>query len=80
MEKNEYEELVRLEKEIEKLPERAQQAIYWIVDNIDFVIDMCKESEMTDEEIEKQMRITKEKEDYLSFFLLCITEMYKNKV
>ena len=46
MEKGLNEELVRMEKEIKELPKKAQWAIYWIVENFDFVIEVCKESNM----------------------------------
>ncbi|MCI8589173.1 MAG: hypothetical protein HFE77_00425 [Clostridiales bacterium] len=77
MEKNENEELIKLEKEIKNMPEGAQRAICWIIDNLDFVIDMCKDSDITDEELDKHKRIAWEKKDYMAFFLLCITKICK---
>ncbi|MCI8589296.1 MAG: hypothetical protein HFE77_01060 [Clostridiales bacterium] len=44
---------------------------------MDFVIDMCKDADMTDEELEKHERIAWEKKDYMAFFLLCITKICK---
>lgn len=69
---------VDIEKEIKVLPERAQRAIYRIIENLDFVVAMCKETEMTDEEIEKYRIIAREKEDYMLLALLCVAKMYKN--
>ncbi|MCI8332812.1 MAG: hypothetical protein HFE78_08315 [Clostridiales bacterium] len=79
MEKNENEELARLEEEIKNLPGRAQQAICWIIENIEFVMDMCKECDMTDEKMEEYERMAAEKEDYMALFLLCIAKKCKNK-
>ena len=79
MEKDLNEALVRIENEMKKLPEKAQWAIYWVVKNFNPVIEMCKESHMTDEEIKKYREIAREKEDYIALALLCVAEMYKNR-
>lgn len=68
----------RVKEELENLPEKARRAIYWVIKNWDFVIEICKESNMTYEEIETNKKKAKEKEDYVLFVLLHITEMYKN--
>lgn len=73
------EEAVRIENEVKKLPEKAQRAIYWVVENFNLVIEMCKESEMTEEEIEKYREIARKKEDYITLALLCVAKMYKNR-
>ena len=78
MEKDLNEKLVKIEKEIKELPKKAQWAIYWIVENFDFVIEVCKESNMTNEEIQKYKKYAREKEDYIMLALLCIAETYKN--
>lgn len=81
MEKYSKEELIRqMENEIKKLPEKAQNAIYWMMENFEIVMEMCKESDMTDEEIEKYRKIAKEKDDYIALVLLCAAVIYKNNV
>ena len=79
MEKDLNEELVRGEKEMKEQPEKAQRVICWLVENFDFVIEMCKESDMTDEEIEKYKESARKKEEYITIVLLCIAEMHKNR-
>lgn len=78
MEKNLKEKLIKIEKEMKELPTKAQCAVYWIIENFDFVIEICKESDMTDEEIEKYRENAKEKEDYIALALLCVTKACKN--
>ncbi len=79
MKKDLNEELVMLEMKIKKLSGKAQQAIYWIVENFDFAVRICKDSNMTDEEIEKYRKISREKEDHIVLALLCVVEMCKNE-
>lgn len=79
MEKDKNEQLAKLEKELNELPEKAQSAIYWMIKNFDSVIELCKNSEMTDEEIERYREKAIEKEDYLTLALLCTTEIYQNR-
>ena len=78
MEKDLDENRIKIEEELKKLPEKAQRAICWTIENLDFVVDMCRESEMTCEEIEMYKNEAIEKEDYVLFLILHITEMYKN--
>ena len=78
MEKNLDENRAKVAEELKKLPEKAQRAICWAIENLDFVVDMCRESEMTCEEIEMYKNEAIEKEDYVLFVILHITEMYKN--
>ena len=78
MEKNLDENRAKVAEELKKLPEKAQRAICWAMENLDFVVDMCRESEMTPEEIEMHKVEAIEKEDYVLFLILHITEMYKN--
>lgn len=79
MEKDLNERLAKIEKEIEELPEKAQWAIHWIVKNFDFVDEMCKEADMTEEEIEKYKKDAIEKEDYIALSLLYIAKIYKKR-
>lgn len=79
MMEKEFHEWAEFEKEMKKLPEKAQQAIYWVVKNFDFVMELCKKSDMTVEEIEKHREDAREKEDYIALALLLVAEMYKSK-
>ena len=78
MEKISEENRIKIEENLKKLPEKAQRAFCWAIENRDFVIEMCRESDMTYEEIEENKKKALEKEDYILFLILHITEMYKN--
>ncbi|WP_027630696.1 hypothetical protein [Ruminiclostridium cellobioparum] len=73
--KNEY--LVKIEEAIKELPNKAQNAIYWIITHFEFVEEMCKNPEMTNEEIEEYKEEAKAKEDYIMLALLCAAQTYK---
>lgn len=79
MEKNRNEELAKLEKELKELPEKMQRAICWVIENFDFAAEMCREPNLTDEEIETYKEIAREKEDYIMLALLCMAEIYKKE-
>lgn len=79
MEKDLNEKLSKIEEEIKELPEKAQRAIYWIIKNFDFVEEMCQDSDMTNEEIEKYKENAIEKEDYIALALLCVAKMYRKR-
>lgn len=78
MEKNKDERLAKIEEAIKELPEKAQQAMYGLIAHWDFVIEMCKNPEMTNEEIEKYKEDARAKEDYIMLALLCATQTYNN--
>ena len=79
MKNSEKKQLEKLQKEINKLPIKAQQTICWLIDNFDFVQEICKDSEMSDEEIKKQEEIAGKKQDYMALALLCAVKIYKNE-
>ena len=66
MEIDRKEALDRIEKEIKELPEKAQRAIYWVVKNYGLVTKICKEPEMTNEEIQACKETAREKDDYIA--------------
>ncbi len=65
MEKNINNSIAKMEEAIKSLPEKAQEAICWVIMHLDFVEKMCKNLEMTDEELKKHKEDAKEKGDYL---------------
>ena len=77
MEESMDKRLAALGEAIEELPEKAREAIGWIITHFDIVEEMCGNSEMTDEEIEKQKEDARAKEDYLMFALLCAAQTIK---
>ena len=79
MEKDFNEKRVEIEKEIKKLPEKAQRALCWIVENFDFVEKMAEKSDMTYEEIQKQKENATQREDYIALALLCVVQARREK-
>lgn len=73
------EKWIEIENEFQKLPKRAQRAIYWIVEHFDFVENMAEKSDMTYEEIQKRKETAREKEDYIALALLCVAEVHQKK-
>lgn len=78
IENNKEEYLAKIEEAIKRLPEKAQAAICWIINHYDFAEEMCKNPEMTNEEIEKFKEDAKAKEDYIMLALLCAAQTYQN--
>ena len=79
MEKDCKERWAKMEQEIQKLPEEAQRAIGWIVEHFDFVEKLWEQSDMTDEEIQKQKEKATQREDYLALALLCVAQARRKK-
>ncbi len=80
MKKNITELLVELNKELEDLPELAQMAVCWTIENFDIVYGICRETKnISDEELRKYEKDAIVKEDYVSLSIICFTRMYKEK-
>lgn len=77
-EKNMDDEMTQIVETIKELPEEAQRAVYWIITHFDFVKEICKNSEMTNEEIERYKEEAWEKEDYLLLALLAAAQAFNN--
>ncbi len=71
--------IAELQKEVQKLPPKAQDAIYWVIENFDLVEEMCKDSHMTDEKLQTYKEYAREADDYLMLALACLTKLYGNK-
>ena len=78
MEKNKDEMLAELQRKIEELPEKAQQAMYWTITHFDFIKDMCGNPGMTNEEIEKYKKDAYAKGDYTMLAPLCAAQAFNN--
>lgn len=78
MEKNKDERSAKIEEAIKELPEKAQQAMYGIIAHWDLVVEMCKNPEMTNEEIEKYKEEARAKEDYTMLALLCAAQTFND--
>lgn len=79
MEKELHEKWIEIKEKIKSLPEKVQLAICWVIKNFDLATKLCKESNMTYEEIEECRKRAMEKEDYLLIALLHLAKAYKDK-
>jgi len=79
MEKSREEMAAELEAAIRELPEKAQGAICWIIRNYSLVEGMCKNSEMTNEEIEAYIEKAKAEDNELMLALLYLAQTYNNE-
>ena len=53
----------------DELPYEIQQIIFWSVKNIKLIKEMCKNSEMSLEEINKNIETALKKQDYFTYVL-----------
>lgn len=80
---NKSDKIARCDKEtlerFKELPVKLQISFRWLIENIEFVEDMCKISQISSEEIRTQIQETLEAEDYLMYVLLVFKNMYDKK-
>lgn len=69
----------KIEKMINKLPEKARASFFWAIENFDFIKKACRNSAMSEEEIEKNIIEALEKDDYIMFILCYTAKIYMNK-
>ena len=79
MEKNKDEKVKQLLNELKELPDDLQKAVTWAIRHWDLVECICKESEMTDEEIEACKTKARERKDYISLILACAAQVFKHQ-
>ena len=72
MEENWVEQIARIEETIRELPIKQQKAIRWAIQNFDTLKEICKETGMATDEIERMKPAALEKENYATFILLCM--------
>ena len=78
MEKAKEEKILYLAKQIPKLPDKAKNAVLFLIDNFDLIEKMSKAASMTETEIQNRMAKAKEKEDYISMIIFCTAKMLRN--
>lgn len=79
MKDNRKKQIDEIMETIQQLPKEKQKAIYLIIQNIEFFEEICKNSEMTMEEIDEYKVVAIEKGDYVMLVLICMTQVYKEK-
>lgn len=68
---NEKEQMIKdIEKQIKTLPDKAQQAIFWIVKNIETVSLLTQGEKLTEQEADTFIQKAREKEDYIMLAMI----------
>ena len=67
---NKKELIQDLIEKVNQLPPEIQTAFWWIVENLDFVNELCKGEKMQENIIDDLAQKALEKEDYLLFLLI----------
>ena len=60
-----------LEQEFSRLPEKAQRAVCWVLENKSMADQFARGKKLTDRAIQDMARKALEKEDYLLLALVC---------
>ena len=67
-----------LEKQIIKLPDKAKDAVCFMIDNFDLIEEMCRDTVLSQSKIQKGIETAKKKEDYILMIILCAAKAFKN--
>ena len=78
MEKSKEDNILYLAEQIPKLPDKARNAVLFLIDNFDLIEKMSKAAHMTETEIQNRMAKAKEKEDYISMIIFCAAKALRN--
>lgn len=78
MEYNKDELINKIITNMVELPIELQRAFIWVTEHFDFVEAMCRETNMTEEELKRCEEEANKKEDYLSLVLLHAVRFYEN--
>ena len=80
MEKTKEDKILYLAEQIPKLPDKARNAVLFLIDNFDLIEKMSKAAAMTETEIQSRIAKAKEKEDYISMIIFCAAKALRNGV
>ena len=80
MEKSKEDNILYLAEQIPKLPDKAKNAVLFLIDNFDLIEKMSKAAHMTETEIQNRIAKAKEKEDYVSMVVFCTAKILRNGV
>ena len=78
MEKAKEEKILYLAEQIPQFPDKAKNAVLFLIDNFDLIKKMSKAASMTEREIQNRMAKAKEREDYISMIIFCTAKMLRN--
>ena len=79
MEKSKEDNILYLAEQIPKLPDKARNAVLFLIDNFDLIEKMNKAAAMTETEIQNRIAKAKEKEDYTSMIIFCAAKALSDK-
>lgn len=79
MEKSKEDNILYLAEQIPKLPDKAKNAVLFLIDNFDLIEKMSKAAHMTETEIQNRIAKAKEKEDYTSMIIFCAAKALSDK-
>ena len=79
MEKSKEDNILYLAEQIPKLPDKAKNAVLFLIDNFDLIEKMSKAAHMTETEIQNRIAKAKENEDYTSMIIFCATKALSDK-
>ena len=79
MEKSKEDNILYLAEQIPKLPDKAKNAVLFLIDNFDLIEKMSKAAAMTETEIQNRIAKAKEKEDYTSMIIFCAAKALSDK-
>ena len=79
MEKSKEDNILYLAEQIPKLPDKARNAVLFLIDNFDLIEKMNKAASMTETEIQNRIAKAKEKEDYTSMIIFCAAKALSDK-
>lgn len=75
-EQNRKDLLHKIEEALKDLPIELQEDLLWVIEHPNLVEYLCKNSEMTAQEIKQYKDHATANDDHLMFVLLCAVEIY----
>lgn len=75
MENNKNEYIVKLEESMKELPIALQDAIVWVLNHFEFFKELCKNAEMTAEELAKYKEEAFKNRDDMMLAILCFAQV-----
>lgn len=79
MEEKRYDEIWKLFQELWKLPEEPKKALFDTLCNFPFVLELCENSNISEEEIEQYLKDAAARKDYPLLALFCTIQAYQQE-
>lgn len=78
MKKSKQQLIDEIIEKVGKLPPKGQKAVSFIIDNFDLVKEMCKNSAMSNEDLDKRLEKAKATDDYTLLALSSAARVFTN--